>query len=363
MDELPPSEPKTIRIPPVPLRLPLPLVGPLFSWVILILNAIVWLLMTLSGGSTDPNVLVRFGAKVPWLVASGEYWRLFTAIFLHIGFLHLAFNSYALYSLGPQVESLFGRGRFLVIYFLSGLAGSVASYVMAQSVSAGASGAIFGLIGALAVYLVRHHNLLGRRGQRALNNIVVVILYNLILSFIVPGIDALGHLGGLAGGLIVGRLLCPRYEIVLDQGGMARLVDCNSLKRQAGWLVLVGVALMAGAGLGTLRWKGLASVRFIPGVVLLGQLDVALARGGFELAPARGPGRADAVVGRRVQRPLPGVGLCDIMEPDEKVGFEFLGQPCLGGISCARKESGNLSSLARGIPDSQRGCGKRWTVF
>lgn len=163
MNGLPSSNAK-----PTVARLSLPLTKPLLSWIVLALNIIVWLLMTLGGGSTDIRVLVHFGAKVPWLVAGGEYWRLFTAIFLHIGFLHLAFNSYALYSLGPQVETLYGRNRFLMIYLLSGLAGSVASYVLSASVSAGASGAIFGLVGALTVYLIRQRDILGRRGRRGL---------------------------------------------------------------------------------------------------------------------------------------------------------------------------------------------------
>jgi rhomboid protease GluP len=256
MDGLSPSNAKP-TLTPAAARLSLPLTSPLFSWIVLALNVAVWLLMTLSGGSTNIQVLVRFGAKVFWLVALGEYWRLFTAIFLHIGFFHLAFNSYALYSLGPQVEALFGRSRFLVIYLFSGLAGSVASYVLSQSISAGASGAIFGLIGALTVYLTRQRGLLGRRGQRGLTNIVVVILYNLVLSFTVPGIDALGHLGGLAGGLAVGRLLCPDYEIVLYGEGLAKALDRNSLKGQAWRLVLLGIALAIVTGLGTLRWTSM----------------------------------------------------------------------------------------------------------
>lgn len=253
MNESPSSDPESIR-PLVPMRLPLPLTRPLLSWIVLALNVIVWLLMTFSGGSTDLRVLVRFGAKVPWLGITGEYWRLFTSMFLHIGLLHLIFNSYALYSLGPQVESLFGPSRFLVLYLFSGLAGSVASYVLSESISAGASGAIFGLIGALAIYLTRHRNILGRRGQRALNNVVLIILYNLVLSLSVPGIDVFGHLGGLASGLLVGGLLCPDYDVVVDSAGAPRVLDRNNLRRQKWQLVMVGVALAAATGLGTLRW-------------------------------------------------------------------------------------------------------------
>jgi len=277
------------------MRLPLPLTRPLLSWAILALNAIVWLLMTFGGGSTDTNVLVRFGAKVPWLVAMGEYWRLFTAIFLHIGFIHLAFNSYALYNLGPQVERLFGRHRFLVIYLLSGLAGSVASYILSESLSAGASGAIFGLIGAMAVYLARHQGILGQRGQRSLTNILVVILYNLVLSFTVPGIDVFGHLGGLAGGLVVGRLLCPHYEIVADNRGTAKVVDRNNLGDRSWQLVLVSVALVVGAGLGTLRWQDSAQTHVIRGIRLLDEKAFAPALNELEQAVAREPENIEAL--------------------------------------------------------------------
>jgi rhomboid protease GluP len=289
----PSSEP--IQPTPVTVRLPLPLSRPLLSWVILGLNAIVWLLMTLNGGSTDTGVLIRFGAKVPWLVATGEYWRLFTAIFLHIGFIHLAFNSYALYSLGPQIEGLFGRDRFLVIYLLSGSAGSVASYLFSESLSAGASGAIFGLIGALAAYLARQRDILGRRGQRRLTDVVVVILYNLVLSFTVPGIDVLGHLGGLAGGLLVGWLLCPHYEISTANEGTAAVVDRNSLGRQAWRLVLVGLALVAGTGLGTLRWQDAAQTHLMHGVILLEEKAFGPAQSELQQAVARDPQNAQAL--------------------------------------------------------------------
>ncbi len=295
MNGLSSPDPEFTRPFPGLMRLPLPLTRPLLTWIILALNAIIWLLMTLGGGSTNTSVLVRFGAKVPWLVATGEYWRLFTALFLHIGFLHLAFNSYALYSLGPQVEGLFGRGRFLLLYLLSGLAGSIASYILSASVSAGASGAIFGLVGALAVYLARHRNILGHRGQRALNNIVVVILYNLILSFTVPGIDVFGHLGGLAGGLVVGGLLCPNYKVVVNSSGAARVVDRNNLRHQRWRLVLVSAILIAGAGLGTLRWQDSAEVYLLRGLKLLEEKAFLPAQSEFERAITREPKNAEAL--------------------------------------------------------------------
>lgn len=295
MDELSAFNPEPIPPAPAPMRLSLPLSRPLFSWIVLALNVVIWLLMTFSGGSTDLRVLIRFGAKVPWLGAAGEYWRLFTAIFLHIGLLHLVFNSYALYSLGPQIESLFGRSRFLVLYLLSGLAGNVAGYVMSESVSAGASGAIFGLIGALAVYLARHRHILGRRGQRALSNVVFIILYNLVLSLSVPGIDVFGHLGGLAGGLVIGRLLCPDYNVVVDGAGTHRMLDRNSLGRQKWWLVLVSLVLIIGVGLGTLRWQDSARTLLVRGLRLLERQDVESALSELKQAVAKAPRSTEAL--------------------------------------------------------------------
>jgi rhomboid protease GluP len=258
-------------------------------------NAIVWLLMTLSGGSTDTQVLIRFGAKVPWLIATGEYWRLFAAIFIHIGFMHLLFNGYALYSLGPQIEGLFGHARFLVIYFFSGLAGSVASYSLSESLSAGASGAIFGLIGAWAIFLAGHREQFGRRGQQALTQVAMVILFNLGLTFTVPGIDVWGHLGGLIGGLILGRLLRPKYEAELTAAGDLRLADRNSLRRRAGPVLLFALALVVVAGLGTLRWSDSAQTHLSRGIALLEKNDVEAALGAFERVVEKDPQNAQAL--------------------------------------------------------------------
>lgn len=294
MNEFPPPGPLPAP-PPRPVRLTLPLTRPRLSWAILALNVIVWLLMTLSGGSTDTDVLIRFGAKVPWLIAAGEYWRLGSAIFIHIGLMHLLFNGYALYSLGPQVEGLFGHARFLIIYLLSGLAGSVASYGLSESLSAGASGAIFGLIGAFAAFLAGHRDTLGRQGQQALINILMVILFNLGLTFTVPGIDVWGHLGGLASGLILGWLLRPEYETELTTAGTLHLVDRNSLQRQAWPVLLFGLVLVGGAMLGTLRWSDATPTYLSQGIALLEQNDVAGALSAFERAADKDPQNAQAL--------------------------------------------------------------------
>lgn len=168
----------------------------------------VW--MTFSGG--DLRTLVELGAKVNPLVAAGAYWRLFTATLLHDGILHLGFNLYALFALGPMLEGYMGHYRFATIYVLSGLYGSLLSYAFSPAISVGASGAVFGLIGGITVYFLRYHANFGTRGRAVLQNMAVVLVINFIFGLSVGYIDNWGHFGGLIGGALVTFGLLPRYR-------------------------------------------------------------------------------------------------------------------------------------------------------
>jgi len=183
---------------------------PFLTYTIIGANLIYFLLMVYAGlslfpnditGSTDQRVLIEFGAKVNTLIQDGEVWRLFTSMFIHIGIIHLAFNLYALWALGPLTEELLGHRRFFMAYILSGLGGSYASFLFSPALSAGASGAIFGLLGALLYYSYKRPAL-WKSGLGM--NLVVVILVNLGFGFVQPGIDNFAHLGGL----ITGSLTC-----------------------------------------------------------------------------------------------------------------------------------------------------------
>ncbi len=136
-------------------------------------------------------------------ILQGELWRLITPAFLHstTSILHIGFNMYALYILGPGLERHFGHGRFLALYLLSGFSGNVISFIFSPEYSLGSSTAIFGLIGAQGVFLYRHRELFGRSAQRALVNIISVAVINLIIG-LSPGIDNWGHVGGLIGGTL-----------------------------------------------------------------------------------------------------------------------------------------------------------------
>ena len=116
--------------------------------VLIGINVAIYLLMTFAGGSQNPGVLVRFGANFAPYVSNGEYWRLLTAMFLHIGLEHLALNMLTLYFIGASLEPILGSVRFAVLYLVSGICGDAASYSLTNGLSAGSSTALFGLFGA-----------------------------------------------------------------------------------------------------------------------------------------------------------------------------------------------------------------------
>ena len=184
-----------------------------------------------------------------WLIASGEYWRLFSAMFLHSGLIHLGFNVIGLLIFGQQLEKLYGHARFLVIYILGGLAGSVTSYAFNLSASqyaigVGASGAVFGTLGALTAFFLWHRSRLGEAGRQTLTGLVVLAAINLAVGFIMPGIDNFAHIGGFAGGFLLGIAYSPRYEPVYNiMGWPERIRDTNSIYRRL-WVLPVAVAAL-----------------------------------------------------------------------------------------------------------------------
>jgi rhomboid protease GluP len=166
------------------------------------LIALVYLLMSLAGGSQNTGVLVAFGANYTPAIKGGEYWRLITCNFLHIGFMHLLLNTVALISLGGFAETLFRKIKYSLLILLSGVGASLASFVFnPEAISAGASGSVFGLVGALMVYAWKDPRFL-RSG--IVSSLVVLVLINLVFGFVVPYIDNAGHIGGLVSGLVIG---------------------------------------------------------------------------------------------------------------------------------------------------------------
>lgn len=173
---------------------------PYITLGLILINFVVFLLTYLFGsGSEDVMTLVQFGALYKPLVLKGEYFRLFTSAFLHIGIFHLLINSYSLYIIGSQLESFLGKVKFLFVYLISTLCGSLMSIIFTTGVSAGASGAIFGLLGSLLYFGYNYRVFLGNVMK---SQIIPLIILNLGLGFMTDGIDNAAHIGGLIGGII-----------------------------------------------------------------------------------------------------------------------------------------------------------------
>lgn len=167
--------------------------------------AICIIMFILTKGSTNIETLLKYGANNAYLTKSGEYYRLLSSMFIHIGLLHLLFNMYALYIIGPQVESFYGKFKYFLIYILSGVSGSILSITFSSNtVSAGASGAIFGLMGALLYFGFFYRNYLGSVIK---SQIVPIIILNLVIGFSTSGIDNAAHIGGLIGGILTSLAL------------------------------------------------------------------------------------------------------------------------------------------------------------
>lgn len=183
---------------------------PIITVSLIIINVIVFILMYILGkGSQDAFTLIKFGVFQKDLILGGEYYRLITSAFLHIGIFHLLFNCYALYIIGRQLESFLGKIKFLIIYLVSALCGSLMSMIFPISISAGASGAIFGLLGSLLYFGYNYRVYLGTVLK---SQIIPLILINLIFGFMVSGINNAAHIGGLIGGILITMSLGIKYK-------------------------------------------------------------------------------------------------------------------------------------------------------
>src|SRR5258708_4537520 len=176
------------------------------------INIAVFVGMALAGVSiTDPTTqeLLRWGANSARLTLAGDWWRLVTSMFLHIGIIHIALNMWCLWSLGALCESLYGPWTFAAVYLISGVSGSLASiYYHPYGVSAGASGAIFGLAGALiSAYSLGEFSTPRSVVAASLRSVVGFAAYNLVFGAISGITDNAAHVGGLAGGLVLGALI------------------------------------------------------------------------------------------------------------------------------------------------------------
>ncbi|MBF6328691.1 rhomboid family intramembrane serine protease [Nocardia transvalensis] len=205
---------------------------PYVTYALIAINVAVFAFTAAQARSVADNQLSRLffdWMLVPPLVAHGEWGRVIGAGFLHYGPLHLAVNMFALYILGRDTEMVLGRGRYIAVYLASLLGGSAAVMWLAQdSATAGASGAIYGLFGAMTVILLRL--------RQSPTQMLVLIAINLLISVALPGISLWGHLGGLAAGTLAagGILFLPQWMRVTTRESASRV----------GWVAVTGVVLL-----------------------------------------------------------------------------------------------------------------------
>ncbi len=239
----------------IPVRLNAAADKPIVTYVIMALTILVfgvqYLSQSLSANHYDWPYLL--GAKINELILTGQVWRLITPVLLHASILHIGFNMYALFIIGPQLERFYGHKRFLLLYLIAGFTGNVLSFVLSPNPSLGASTSVFGLVAAEAVFIYTNRKLFGERARGMLVNLGVVILVNLALG-LQPGIDNWGHLGGLAGGLIFAWFAGPVFKMSIATDALNyQLVDSRAKKE-----VLWGAMLSGGLFLAVVIGRFLA---------------------------------------------------------------------------------------------------------
>lgn len=232
----------------------IPVVRPIVTYVLMAINIVIFV-----AGFVSPTLqqsLIVSGANNRMAVLmDGEHLRLVTAMFLHGGPAHIIFNMYALYAIGGTVEGLFGHARFLLVYALGGLTGSLASILLNDpfTLSVGASGAVFAIFGAEMIYLYQHRKLLGENGRRQLQSLAIVALLNLAIGFlgaVTPDgarIDNWGHVGGFIGGVVLTWYIGPLFLLRRhpEREGAYIAEDVNPLSGRYQVVSLYGAALLA----------------------------------------------------------------------------------------------------------------------
>jgi rhomboid protease GluP len=215
---------------------------PLVTWILIGVCVLIYAVQygTLTFLGTD--LPAAYGAKVNELIIQGQLWRLVTPIFLHGSIIHIGFNMYALYIIGPGLEQHYGHWKYLLLFMLAGMAGNLVSFWMSPAPSYGASTSIFGLVAAEAVFVFQNRFMFGGRTRSILTNLFIIVAVNLALG-LSPGIDNWGHLGGLMGGLAFSWLGGPVYHVT---GMMPDLHLINSRPTNQTWLVGVGVVIVIG---------------------------------------------------------------------------------------------------------------------
>ncbi len=234
---------------PQTIHIPFPSHPPYVSYAIIGICIAVYLVQLATQQWLGYDWPAEWGAKINQSIVRGELWRLFTPMFLHASILHIGFNMYALVNIGPGLERHYGHGRFLALFLLGGFSGNVFSFLLTSSASLGSSTAIFGLLGAEGVLLYQNRRMFGGVAQRALGNVILIAVVNLIIGTS-PGIDNWGHVGGLIGGTLFAWFGGPLLQL---EGIFPSLSISDRREGRQIWLaglVVAGIfTFLAGVGI------------------------------------------------------------------------------------------------------------------
>ena len=246
MSEQPQTPPADV--PRDPIRIKTPQGQPVVTISLIVFTAIVFVLQYLQQATSNIDILFVLGGKINDAIAAGQIWRLITPVFLHSSIPHLAFNMYALYVIGRNLERFYGHWRFLLLYFLGAFGGNVLSYVLTPAASLGASTAIFGLFAAEGVFIYENRKLFGpQRTRQMITNLVMVTLINLSFGLI-PGfnVDTWGHIGGIVAGIFFAWKGGPLLQIK-GQPPFFEMVDVRKKNEVllAALIVVVGFTIIA----------------------------------------------------------------------------------------------------------------------
>ena len=214
---------------------------PYVTYTILGVTIFVFILQYVSRYLTGTDYPIALGAKINSAISAGQYWRLVTPIFLHGNVMHIAFNMYALYIIGRGIEMYYGHLEYTLLYFLSGIGGTLFSFYLSQNSSVGASGAIFGLIAADAILLYKNKEILGPGAKNMLQRSIMVIVINLLIG-LSPGIDNWGHVGGMMIGIIYAWFAGPMVGIEKTENEiLIQLQSSRANSIRVAIIVLLGI--------------------------------------------------------------------------------------------------------------------------
>jgi membrane associated rhomboid family serine protease len=225
-------------------------------YALIVLNIAMYIFLETHGGSQDTATLERYGAKDDFaIIHQGQWWRLITPMFLHEGLAHLGVNMFSLYMVGPLYERCVGSGRFLYVYFFAGICGSVFSLAASKDPAVGASGAIFGIFGALGVYFFRNRRVFGRLSRALVGQVIVLSVINLLIPNVVGGIDGWAHFGGLLSGMAAAWLVGPAVR--LPSAADSSEIVLEDQRPATSVAVLLGAAavILASLAIGVIAWN------------------------------------------------------------------------------------------------------------